>query len=82
MTVTVTVTAADQRHSRWRAKLLTGLTGQGGGVGGNPALRESVPRLGTCDWARVALVAGTTSLLGVAEHCTYSSRGSRSKEPA
>ena len=31
MTVTVTVTAADQGHSRWGANLLTGLTGGGGG---------------------------------------------------
>ena len=29
----------------------------GWGVG-NPALRESAPQLGACDWPRVAMVAG------------------------
>ena len=33
--------------------------GNGGGLGGgNPALRESAPRSGACDWPRVAMVAG------------------------
>ena len=41
------------------------------GMGGYPALRESIPRSGTCDMPRVALVAGAASLLGVAEPCTY-----------
>ena len=35
---------------------------QGGRGGGEPALRESVPRSGTCDWPRVAMVAETASL--------------------
>ena len=33
MTVTVTVTAADEQHSRRRANLLTGLTRGGGRAG-------------------------------------------------
>ena len=33
--------------------------GNGGGLGGgNPALRESAPRSGACDWPSVAIVAG------------------------
>ena len=38
---------------------------------GNAALHESIPRSGTCVWPCVALVAGATSLWGVAERCTY-----------
>ena len=34
--------------------------GNGGGLGGgDPALRESAPRSGACDWPRVAMVAVT-----------------------
>ena len=30
--------------------------------GGNPALRESGPASGPCDWPRLAMVAGVASL--------------------
>ena len=32
------------------------------GVAGNPALRESAPGSGACDWPRLAMVAGAASL--------------------
>ena len=32
------------------------------GVGWSPALRESAPGSGACDWPRLAMVAGATSL--------------------
>ena len=32
------------------------------GVGGIPALRESAPGSGACDWPRLAMVAGAASL--------------------
>ena len=41
-----------------------------GGGGGDPALRESGPALGPCDWPRLAVIAGAASPWGVAEQCT------------
>ena len=42
-----------QRDQRERGR------GNGGELGGgNPALRESAPRSGACDWPRMAMVAG------------------------